>query len=735
MKIESVYQILILKRVIDDLLTSGSSLSESNIEENYNAIVNSGLSTPRFSKDIAKIVYGEEAIADDWKDLLYKAKDDIEVLFSAATDLITTESILSERWDAELTALEKEVKDLTNREQELLHHLSDTTGYFSSVGDDFASENSFKIVDQMSPYPYELLKDYSSVVPARIDVGMHTVSIPPATDGSDTTTKIDLHDIDSQDIKFTVQSLKDMASSVEAKHSELVNIFSPRDKVWKHIVRMKKPGKVTGVLQAKISNNTVDISKIEINLHTTSPDDSFTITPQYSTDGKNWYFIPNINLMKTGYDTIVYTFSTISTGYIRFIIEKDNYDYEARGLYTYEFGIEEIRLYNDSFSTTQSAIYQTNWMYPKKGSNILEKAAEYLDSEFKFTRASIEVCEDVPEDTEIDYYLSVDQKSWHPVDPINRPNPVRPVVVDFTERGTYTVSGVAVAYDSSKTNDPEEIFPGRYLHMIEPGTNSIYITDSNTFADRPYIPSRIEHGLLDYILHEDTHIVPDTMLIWRNVGEVGDTLTVRDDPRGWRVEGSYYTTVVKINSTSGLDIDLGNREASVDGGAPVRGKINIPYGIHTFSTHQDNWAAVDSGATSLSDLIQKDPLYPYNHRLLIEGYSYGSSYDGERIYRGVDRFAAYLLKPTDLRLFKTLPNDEYGRYALVKEITYDSSNKYTGIVVKFDPSNDDFVNEKFVYELIAAPDKWDKICFMAILRTRNSAVTPVFSKYVIRLSL
>jgi len=224
------------------------------------------------------------------------------------------------------------------------------------------------------------------------------------------------------------------------------------------------------------------------------------------------------------------------------------------------------------------------------------------------------------------------------------------------------------------------------------------------------------------------------LLIWRNVGERCSTNTVRDIPIGWRFEDNYYTAVIKVDNANGYTIDLGQREAIIDEDIPVRGKVTIPYGIHTFRTHKDNWLYVEPNATSLSDLILKDPLYPHNHKLLIEGYTYNSSYDDEKIYTGVDRYAAYLMKPVDLRLFKTLNDDEYGKYAVVTKLT-DGSYSYNAIVVKFDPSNDDYTNEKFIIDIPSYTEKWDSIQFIAVLETRDSSVSPMFSKYMIRLSL
>jgi len=744
MKIADVYKIKVIKNAIQDLLEAGEALNQDNIEAGLKGYIDTDLSRPRFTKTIAQVVRGEEAEAVSWKTLLNTAKEDLETLFLSATELIDKNVVLSERWNEELTGLEKEIDGLSLRAEELLHSLSDTTGYFSHISDDFRTEKSFQNIARMQNFPLaEALAGtditQGNFIPARVDIGLHAVSIPSSVDGTSATTLIDLHEILEENISFTIQTIKHLVSNSLASHSKLYYIFSPKAQVWKSIVRMKKAGQVTGVLQAKIGEESQSFSRIDIHLHTVTPHSITTITPQYSLDKQNWSFLPNVNVAKTGNDIIQFIFPPVLAKYIRFIMQKESYDYEERGLYVYEFGAEAIQFYNDTFDTTKLAYYQTTDLTPYEGSNLLKRARNDMDlGPFRFNKLSCEICEDVPEETEIRYYASVDEgTSWHSFDPINRPNPTKPMVLDFGKGGEWAIAGpIKISWDETKGLDFKEAFPGRaFTRLYWDDANKTVADESDTTNQKRYIPLKQTHGILTHVFDSAIGVVPDNLKVWRNVGELGTDETVRNVLRGWRLEEAHYVTIVDITNPRGFTIDLGQRKASIDHGPMKSGTITIPYGQHVFKTHKENWIDVAQGATTFVELLRTDPLYPHNHKLLIEGYTYGVGFpDNKKVYTGVDRWASHLLKRTDFGTFKVLGDKEYGKYVWKTGIPYDANNYATAIIIKFDPTNADFANERFVLEFSRAEQTWESVRFLAVLETRNANVSPMFSKWVLRLS-
>ena len=50
-------------------------------------------------------------------------------------------------------------------------------------------------------------------------------------------------------------------------------------------------------------------------------------------------------------------------------------------------------------------------------------------------------------------------------------------------------------------------------------------------------------------------------------------------------------------------------------------------------------------------LINKNDLFPYNHKYLIEGYSYSKNFNGDKVYLGMDKCFASLMKYVPIEVF------------------------------------------------------------------------------------
>src|SRR5690606_14551581 len=149
--------------------------------------------------------------------------------------------------------------------------------------------------------------------------------------------------------------------------------------------------------------------------------------------------------------------------------------------------------------------------------------------------------------------------------------------------------------------------------------------------------------------------------------------------RGWGFKDPYYYCVIEIQNKDGMTIDVGTSSIIIDdklytglvSNKVLSGKTRTTSGIHTVQVHKNNWLAVQPGYTTLNDLKAEDYLYPYNHKLLIEGYQYGNLYPStsEKIYLGVNLFAEYLANRISIFDFVgNAAHNDYSIFALDKDI-------------------------------------------------------------------
>ena len=246
-------------------------------------------------------------------------------------------------------------------------------------------------------------------------------------------------------------------------------------------------------------------------------------------------------------------------------------------------------------------------------------------------------------------------------------------------------------------------------------------------------------------------IVPDASLeVWRNVTRQSMTTKVRGYANGWGFEEPYYKTTIYTDNPDGIDVDFGGKPAIIDG-VPLSGKNNIPVGAHTAEIHKDNWKEITvAGTHSLAVLKAADTLYPYNHRYLIEGYSYSVNWPDTdtQVYRGFDIVAEHRMQrvsPFDLT-HNVAPND-YSKFAIdvdardtgrtIDGAAVSSSTDQAGnnvFVVKIDEGNPDFVDEVFLLKFKAVNTQYQYIRFKAVLKTEDAAITPFLDSFRIKIS-
>jgi hypothetical protein len=243
------------------------------------------------------------------------------------------------------------------------------------------------------------------------------------------------------------------------------------------------------------------------------------------------------------------------------------------------------------------------------------------------------------------------------------------------------------------------------------------------------------------------------LVIFRNIGTKGldpsnPDHIVRDVQRGWRFEDPWYVCVVEIANPEGMTIDVGDKPIIVDDikytgkidNSVLTGKYGTKTGIHTIKVHKTNWRYVVPNATTLDELRTLDPLYPYNHKLLIEGYDYDDAYPDTsiKIYTGVDLFAEMVMRKVSIfDMSNNVLTDDYKSYALDRDApnSHDLGNATPTrvIVLKTSLQQTDTENERFIIRFHRINQRKKYVRLKMELSTKDDKITPVAYGYKLKL--
>ena len=660
----------VLERIVKESLEQGTLISASEVIEQYDAYI---IENPLDEKhtDLREILLElrEESSASKYNNAINSIYNDIEDGYDALLYLSEDRSLSFERWKAELAKLSNKAEELKSILQGLLLLKKDTAGYFDTIDEVL---HNFDIID-------------INQTTATIDIVNHVATIASDLTGK---IKVNLNKIESADVTFRALSRTGLVNYIETPGTVMINAFNDSDEVWQHQVIMSSyDTPVDTELKIKMSSSSISINRIEMEMHSSNVSSNIIMKAQYSIDNYNWTDIPFVNNPQTISDVAVFDFASIEATYIKFIMTKNGYDYVSGSNYTYEFGAKNISFYSRSYSSQDS--------------ELISEQLSVLDSSGNkktINNISCEVCEILPEDTNIEYAISIDDGvSWSNITPANRLDTPYPKIIpvgsiESQESGTSVTLDLVTSFNYKNSGDK----------------------------------------LLDYTIQKQSgdEIPTKYITIWRDVGQSDRTILTRESATGWQFDGSFYTTYIKIDNVNGMYIELGDTYAELDS-QQVTGSVFLFAGTHKFKTSKLNWVELDPAFDPLdeSEFKNGDPLYPYNHKLLVEGFTYNVSYTDEKVYFGVDLYASYIMENVSLLDFNyNVKNADYTRYAVVVDDTLDT----VSFLVKYNNNISDFSNELFyiTYKSIQK-DKTD-IRFRATLKTEDIEVSPILAGYRIK---
>ena len=766
MAIESTYRTLLIEDFIKNQLSRGVSVSAIDIEDEIDeSIAGLDLTNPQFIAEDHHVQRVENSSATKHKDTFLDIRQDLRVLYKDMINLTKTSIEAFERWGLESFSIEKRLIDLEDRIENLLILTQDTQGFSGIIVDNFTDTGKVDLTNSTA------------------EVDIECAAVEMVADPS-VFSRIFLNELElPDDVTFKVRTTIDFLSRVDQVEAILSDPFNQESKTWWSNITMRTRGPVTTELTVRLNpDGPIKLSRIFMELHDSAESSPISITPLYTVDNINFNQLPTNTFTIEAKSVAAFSFEEVEAKWIKFILTKRGPDPSGgTEFFNYQFGFKNIRFFEQAFSQDDTQHMITTPLFLTDPDN--------LDDVVSFDKLTLETCERIETGTAINYFITVSDNAavplianeninetaeWFPISPVNRtiqPHPVILNVGDVTEQTFGDDEVVKVAYDGRAT-DPDFVNPSASFKLLSKSGTTI-LDESITATVPRYNFINTNDRILDRQIKDSVYTGSGTdpliinegeILILRNIGaqalDPDDVLNkVREIQRGWGFNDPFYSCVIEIQNPDGMEIDVGDQPITIDDvvftnkvdSNILTGKTETTTGLHRIKVHKKNWKEfkpdIDTDPVSgpiapvdqLDELIARDPLYPFNHKVIIEGFAYPSNYPetDEKVYQGADIFAELqmmLVSPFDIA--NNVAVDNFTVYALDRDapISHTGGNSSTRVfVVKVDDSNPDFQNERFMirFKEVNALRKYLRL--RADLTTTNGKISPSLEGYKIKL--
>lgn len=368
---------------------------------------------------------------------------------------------------------------------------------------------------------------------------------------------------------------------------------------------------------------------------------------------------------------------------IRIVLEKEGADHsDSQTRHKYIFSIDSLELYTDQYKINQTS---TLICGPY---SILDEYGKPVN----FTMATLgsDTCCTIPRKSSVSFFLSKDKQNWFPA--------------------SFTGDSLSVVYFN--TTNPV----GTYSYIdLSANTNSL--------TDKPPANVDLTYGddlLCNLYISEDysDNFVFQNTVVKRNLPQTNRKLYGVSS--GWFLDESTYEykCAFRIDDIEGRIIDFGSTSAYLNG-RQVTGQVHVPEGYHTFRTSYTNWHDVPEGLKTHTQLEQADPSYPFNHKLIIEGYNYPGDFKGARVYEGVDEYFGALLKYVSPEIFEEEENKSN-----LHIYTIENYEGRLYFKVKADPADGSWLYEHVKVDYMLRTEDTSDLYIKALISTRDKTVTP-----------
>lgn len=750
MTISTTYKDYLSRQYIMEELKAG----RFNADDFYNDLVSlfeaSDYSVPQFNPDSNQITRLSNSSVTSLKGTFGMIQQDLQVLFNEMLLLGQAAIEDSERWKVESELLDRRLNNLLDRIENLLL-LSRVTdgGYHTVLTDNF--DNAFFLDPSYTTVELDPNSGQVQIPQDNISIRHFLTSLNP-----------------SKDLRFKVYNNQNFLGRADSVGSTLLDPFLQDTRAWWTTIYTNAPKPVACELWVHLGNEPINLNKLVIDIHASIAGSPVHITPLLSIDNHTYTQLAVSNPTISTRDTATFHFPVTEARWMKLLLVKDGPDTsDPPPNFSYHFGFKQISLFQQSFDEAIQIGAYPLISHPRYG-----LGSDGLAKDFK--KCTLEVCETTPDDTRINYFVAVSDDPtvpvdgdtrWIPISPNNRISTTEPQVItlgDFNEILLGDDENLSISYNSDATGvgrSPSNTF--QLVSIVDDEPLIEEMTAGETTGSLRYQLLGPNDGVLNHQLKVDPTTDPsgsgegfdldlDDILLFRNTGLQGldsQVLSsyVRGIQKGWGFNDPWFTTVIQITNPNGMSLDLGRGSIVIDGQSYsgkvgpgiLSGRTSTRDGIHSVWVHKDHWLAVPSGLDTLTELKAVDPLYPYNQKLLIEGYLYGNVPVAEQLYQGVDVFAERLMKKISIFDFNQNASDaNFSIYAddLDAPGTHDDGNLPTRVfLVKFDSNAADFQNERFLLRLTRHDVLYKYLRLRADLITEATDLSPVLTGYKIKL--
>lgn len=686
--IDASYRTYLLNQIIGDYLRDGKIPNANQVEADLQSILADfpDQTNPLlyYKYKNLKVKPAEVSSANKYNQFFDTLKQDMLVLQQECQNNDAEQGYELQRNLQEISMLSSRIKALDHQLNSQLLVNRDTVGYGSYLADNFADASLIDLTQST----------------ARVDLNSHCAVIGP---GANTFTLYPTSQLQESNFNLSILSRNGLVRS-NPNFKDLANAFSSDNNNWRmQLYYDNCNNNIIVEISLKLSDTPISLNRISFINYGVS--NYRTLLETFtSVDNYNWTLVQTGSPSYYITDTVDLRFPDTQTKWVKFRFTKEHYDLMAGKYFVYEFGIQAVRFFRYSYEDTSAVLI-----------------SKPLEASTTFNQVSLEVCESLPYGTDIQYALSFDEgNTFSSISPLGRPG----MTQSLLQLG-----------QTEKISTPD--------FNLDLATNYHY-TDPNLILLSAHLPDNMIQG---------------SFSLWRNIGTPGYTYPVRNGLSGWGIDGQFYTCTIQVTNTAGFSINLGTTIMNING-VDTSGSIVLLPGIYNIRSNKSYWSHLQHTGqnilyfTRVEDLGNgmfqglednvsnakiNDPLYPYNHKFLIEGMDYRySDVTQDLVYRGAGLFAETLMTPVSEK-------------DLLYNATYDTINYFTQVpvvlptgiqqrcLVRYSPltsnAGDRFDLEVFkAFYQIPTEGAATSVVFKASLSRGDKEVTPQLFSYIIKLA-
>lgn len=507
-------------------------------------------------------------------------------------------------------------------------------------------------------------------------------------------TKTSSKSFNFEDIQYSVRSRSGEVLSSRTI-SSFENIKEEDGSYFKVLAESKtKYDHIDFILDISFKEQTgVDLETIKFTTYTPERNSKASYQCFVSLDGNTFTEINESNLrLKSGENFIEINKKSIKK--VKIILSKFSYDFKENGNYIYVFSLDYLGLTKNKYKINQESVM---YLGPYE---ILDE--ESVPVKFSMATARGGTCCIIPDETSIDLYLSKDNVSWHKIDFTGRSKEVVQFYESVESATDFTLFDLIDK--NSRSNYLAEELPDSFSLNTNEKILNLYIPNSNK-----------------------ENFIKQSVSIRRNVLKK-DNEKVYNASRGWHKTQGFFYTNFEIDQPEGRYIDFGRRSCFIDGRL-ITGRVFLTKGVHSFKTSEENWYNLnlndEKEVVTSRQLKEIDPLYPYNHKYLIEGFSYSKIFRGKKIYLGTKTCFSYEMD--------FVSKERFLRESTLDKFTFIEKPEGLFIKIKVDETKSDSKIEDFEITYRRTLEEDSNLLYIkAVLKTANEDVTPKIDQIQVR---